>query len=697
MTDQAVHTDEPERVTAAGVFLGRAQELRTLRADIGRAGLDTLAGRPAPHPRVLLVAGRPGTGRTALVEELLRQVAGGYPDGLLGLELTHPDGSVRCLERALRELLRQLGAEAAPAGAGEEELLDLWRRSVAGRRLVLVLDGVESSEQVLDLLPDGREALVVAVSAGPLPGLSGARPCTVGGLERDASVALLSRCCGPTPRLTVDPRSAEALAEACGDHPTALRLVGAWLAERPGLSVSAATRHLEQTPLPAEPAGGADPRLARAFTLAYEGLSGPTARTLRLLALAPLAEGDELSASALAGCSTEQARTQLERLASLGFVTADPGPDGTTRARVPAHLYPLLREAVEERERPAERLLSRARMLERLVRQLRSAWSTTQPPGSPARRGAAELPRELRFTSPGAAYTWLEPRRDWLWASVRIAVAEGEGELDTLARRLISSLARAYEAHLPPEEAAPELYRLHELVLSVAGRGGLHRERAAALLNLGDLDATVGRFPVALSRYRAALEAAQCCADGHAPSARAAESLGGTHAELGDWARAADWYGRALALRESRGEDQAVARLHGRIGAAHVYAGEWDLALREWRAAASVRRRLGDVAGQARAVSEVARVLEYGGRPQESARACREALRLARECGERRLEAALCLRLADACERLGLPDEARSHRRCAERLLGSGDGPGEEDDNPSTGPTCEIASESGTD
>ncbi|MGW4735908.1 hypothetical protein ACWEQC_43350, partial [Streptomyces shenzhenensis] len=75
MTDQAVDTGGVQLSgppAAEGQFLGRTRELKELRADIERAGLDTIAGRKAPRARVLLVAGRPGSGRSALAGELAR-------------------------------------------------------------------------------------------------------------------------------------------------------------------------------------------------------------------------------------------------------------------------------------------------------------------------------------------------------------------------------------------------------------------------------------------------------------------------------------------------------------------------------------------------------------------------------------------------------------------------------------------------
>ncbi|NEA14501.1 tetratricopeptide repeat protein, partial [Streptomyces halstedii] len=173
-----------------------------------------------------------------------------------------------------------------------------------------------------------------------------------------------------------------------------------------------------------------------------------------------------------------------------------------------------------------------------------------------------------------------------------------------------------------------------------------------------------------LARYRAALDAGREAKDLYA-TGRAMESVAGAHAELGDFSRASDWYGRALAQRLAHGERADAARLYGRLGAVHTYQGRYGEALRNWRAAASGHRRLGDTAAQARALSEAARVQEYAGRPQESLHTCREAVELARGTGDVRLQAALQLRLADTLDRLGDPAAARLHRAVADNLLGA--------------------------
>ncbi|GAB2787299.1 tetratricopeptide repeat protein [Streptomyces chlorus] len=659
MTDQAVDTDGvrlSHDVAAETRFLGRTRELKELRADIERAGLDTLSGRKAPRARVLLIAGRPGSGRTTLGEELVRQVADRYPDGVLRARLSETDGTRVPVERSVRELLGALEVPA-PAGADEDDLVEALRTALAARRTLLLLDDAADAEQVDALLPDNPDCLVVAISQGPLTGISDVRPCTLGGLDTKSAVELLSRIAGSV-RITVDPRAAEGLAEQCQGQPAALVLAGGWLAARPKAAVADLARHLH---------AGADEGTAtgRALRLVHDELPAPAARILRLLSLAPAGLADPHTASALAGCSMSSARTTLDDFVSVGLLH----PVGTSlpQYEVPGCLHPLLKGIAEAHERPGELQLARARMLERTVRLLQSCRAITETDSPQAREKLLGMPRSLRFPSPRDAADWLRVRRPALLASARLAVADGT--LDTLARRLMSQLVRAMVAHFGTQAAAGDLYGIHHLVLDVAERRKLPREQAAALLNLGDLDARTGRTADALARYRAALDAGRAANDPYA-TGRATESVGGAHLELGDFDRAADWFGRALAERLAQGERADAARLYGRIAAAHTYAGRYGEALRNWRAAVAGHRKNGDVTAQARALSELARVQEYAGRPEESLRTCREAVEWARRAEDTRLQAALHLRLADTFDHLGDPTSAALHRSSAEQMLG---------------------------
>lgn len=687
MTDQAVDTGGV-RLSGEGQFLGRTRELKELLADIERAGLDTLSGRKAPRARVLLIAGRPGSGRTALAEELVRAVADRYDDGLLRARLSEPDGTPVPVGNTARELLTALDV-AAPAGAAEDDLTAVLREALADRRSLLLLDDAVAAEQVDALLPDAPECLVVAVSGGPLTGIADVRPCTLGGLDTKTALELLSRHTGSV-RITVDPRAAEGLVEECQGHPAALMLAGGWLAARPKAAVADLAKHLHTE-------GDEGSPLSRVFKLVYTSLPEPAARILRLLSLAPAGLVDPHTASALAGCSVGGARSTLDDFVSLGLLHAVESP--LPQYEVPGCLYPLLKALADTQDRPAELQLARARMLERTVRLLQSSRAITETDSPDAREKLQGMSPSVRFPNPRAAEDWLRVRRPALLAAARHAVADGE--LDTLARRLMSQLVRAMVAHFGMKAAAPDLYDVHGLVLDVAERRALPREKAAALLNLADLDAQTGRTREALARYRAALDAGREANDPYA-TGRAMESVGGAHLELGDYDRAADWFGRALAQRLARDERAEAARLYGRIAAAHTYAGRYGEAVRNWRAALAGHRKNGDVAAHARALSELARVQEYAGHPEECLRTCQEAVEWARRAEDVRLQAALQLRLADTLDRLGDPAAAQLHRGAAERLLDeevSEEEPGSQqvDEPKHDADACEIRSTSAED
>ncbi|MEU1621590.1 NB-ARC domain-containing protein [Streptomyces sp. NPDC005722] len=736
-------------------FVGRRRELEELRADIDRPGLAALRGQTPDGSRVLLVAGRPGSGRTALAVRLAHEVADRYPGGQFYVRLSENDGRPVPPEQSARDLLRAMDVEAEPA-AEPEELLAALRTALNGRKAVLVLDDVVDSRQLLDLLPRGSGNLLVATAEGPLPGVHDVRPCTLGGLDPAACVDLLTEAVGRV-RITNDPRAAEGLVQECGGHPGALRLVAAWLAAQPRTPVAEATRRLHADagepvaanaasdggaatrgngtlradvghrtgsgPLPealrglaadgqarvlrragapgepaAKAAGGAReadgtgaakekgsaaaastpratpaPELLRAFRFVYGALSPAVSRMLRLLALAPSGLTDAHTASALGGCSVEAAQATLADLAACGLLHPEPVfGELPAQYRVPGWLTPPLRALLEGTEKPSEVQLARARMLERTVRLLHACRMCLEGEEEPD-----GLPKSLRFPGRPVAAGWLRMRLPVLLAAARLAVADGD--LDTLARRLMAALVRALAADPDGGATAPERYRLHHLVLDVAERRGLHREKAAALLNIGDLDVEAVRPLDALDRYRAALVASREAYDGDAEG-RALEAIAGTYLELDDPQRASDWYGRALALRQARGELVHQARLHARLGALFTYAGHYGNALREWRAAAAAHRRLKDLPAQARALSEVARVQEYAGHPEDALRTCRDALYWARQAKERRLEGAVLLRMADTLERLGDPAGARLQRAAARRLLPAEEIPQPEED-----------------
>ena len=605
-------------------FVGRRAELAALAAAAAR----TTEGRG----RLVVLAGRPGSGRTALALRYARSVAADHPGGLLYARLSAPDGSRVPPGRAARRLLERLDAvppgllpDGGPAAVDDPATAAL-REVLAERAVLLVLDDVRDADQLRPLLGTGPAGLVLAVTAGPLTGIDDIDPVIIGGLDQNSAVGLLAGLVGGT-RISCDPVGAADLAEACACRPAALRLTAVRLRADARTSVTDAAAELAAaarsasgrpaaTPAatsvtgaapdaptgatgPAAPLSGDAPvpvpdgdPLGAAFELLHPALPPAQVRMLRLLTLAPGQLADLRTASALVGCPAPEAGTLLARLAEQDLLGVEaPADDGTPRYRVPGWLHPRLVELRTEADRPAEVELARARLLERLVRMVDSAQALLAPGDGPR---PDPLPGPLRLHGAAHAARWLDEEREQLLTAVGDAV--GHGDLDGTAGRLAAALLRALP--LTGATVPADLHRLHGLVLEVAERAGAPRRAAAALLNLGDLQASAGRWEQAARHYRDALDRARTAGD-ETGCARALESAGGCYRALGDPVRAGDSYGRALALRQQAGDTAAEARLLARTAEAHTAQRRFEEALREYRASLGVLRRLGDGPGAA--------------------------------------------------------------------------------------------------
>lgn len=111
-----------------------------------------------------MLAGRAGVGKTALAVHIAHRVAPGFPDGQLYARLDDEHGEPVRPEAVLERLLRVLGV---PAAAGSrDELAARLRSALAGRRILVVLDGAVDEAQVLSLLPGSATCGVLVTEAG---------------------------------------------------------------------------------------------------------------------------------------------------------------------------------------------------------------------------------------------------------------------------------------------------------------------------------------------------------------------------------------------------------------------------------------------------------------------------------------------------------------------------------------------------
>lgn len=199
-------------------FVGRTAELRALeRAVVGEAP-------------IALVTGPAGVGKTALVAQWAHAHPGAFPDGRLFVSLEPASAG-----RGLQEVLRALGVDEPPSEVADAA--GMFRGMTADRRMLLVIDGASSVEDVQALLPSGAGCTTVVTSRYRLTGLvaaEAARPVALGALSGADAGALVARVAGAE---RVDGAAAGELAEMCFGLPSALRAAAARLAYRPGLSL----------------------------------------------------------------------------------------------------------------------------------------------------------------------------------------------------------------------------------------------------------------------------------------------------------------------------------------------------------------------------------------------------------------------------------------------------------------------------
>lgn len=314
--DPALNPSSPEWTVQAPAclpmdlpsFVGRADELLSLTSTA-----ESLI-------RVAAITGTAGVGKTALAVKWAHAVREDFPDGQLYVDLRgHAPTPAMAASDALSVFLRALGTAPDRVPDGTDARAALFRSTVDGKRMLVVLDNAASVEQVNALLPGSPDCFVVITSRNALTGLAvhhDARKFDLDVLTDDEAFALLRHVLGES-RVDAEPAEAGRLLRQCGNLPLAVRIVAANLANRPRGTIADTLRSLTD-------AGGLDPfsvegepriSVRAALDLSYRAVSPDAQRMLALLGASPLADFDAPAAAALTGMP--DARSALPVLSVL--------------------------------------------------------------------------------------------------------------------------------------------------------------------------------------------------------------------------------------------------------------------------------------------------------------------------------------------------------------------------------------------
>lgn len=192
---------------------------------------------------VVAISGRAGVGKTAFARQVGRELASCFEDGQLYAELVDRKAQPVSPGQVLGCFLHALGMSIDAIPQSVDERAEIYRSLLAGRRLLILLDGAAAEEQVSQLLPAGPASLAVVTSRPRLGGLVGGLHIHLDPPDADGAIKMLETMIGRD-RVAAEPGAARELVVQCGRLPYALRLAAARLSSRPHWTIGRLTERL---------------------------------------------------------------------------------------------------------------------------------------------------------------------------------------------------------------------------------------------------------------------------------------------------------------------------------------------------------------------------------------------------------------------------------------------------------------------
>jgi len=582
-------------------FTGRRAELQRL--------LDGLTPRrPDATPAVSVIEGMAGVGKTTLVihagHQLLHRGHGTDLQLSVNLRGYDPEQPPADPAAVLEGFLRVLGVP------GDQIYhLDLagrtarYRRLLAGRRTLVVLDNAATEEQVTPLLPLITGCLTMITSRNTLADLPGSRRLSLGTFTEAEALDLLRRTVGPD-RVTAAPDVAAGIARLVGCLPLALSVVAGRINDSPEWTLADHLARLtERTRLRQLDSG-----IELALDLSYHALAPDLQRMVRLLALHCGRDFDAYAAAALAGADLPTVNRRLDSLVAANLL----------QRRTPTrygfhdviHVYANARAI--DGEPDSARRAALTRLFDSYLVTASQAADALYP-FERHRRPRVPMPRTP--TSPvadrAAARAWLAAEHANLLAVV---------------------------AHTATHDWPT------------------HTTRFGATLSRWFYNSD--HYADALTAYGHALDAARGSAD-RAAEGVALVNLGWIHQMLGQYRDAIAVLQQALRTSRQAGDRLTEGRSLGGLATTNMALGRYPIALRHLSAAANIHRQVGDRFAEGIVLNNIGDLYERMGRYDQAILCYRQGLAISREVGDHVSVGIVLGSLTSAYARAGRLPEAR--------------------------------------
>ncbi|MBB6435527.1 AfsR/SARP family transcriptional regulator [Streptomyces candidus] len=465
-------------------FTGRATLVRELGERLAHAETSVMA--------VSALAGIGGVGKTTLAVHVAHAARPHFPDGQLYVDLQGAGARPAEPETVLGSFLRALGTPDTAIPDSLDDRAALYRSTLDGRRVLVLLDNARDASQVRPLLPGTPGCAALVTARTRMVGLAGAHLVDLDVMSPEEALQLFTRIVGEE-RVAAEREASLDVVAACGFLPLAIRIAAARLAARRTWTVSVLAAKLADERRRLDELQAGDLAVKATFELGYGQLEPAQARAFRLLGLA---DGPDLSlaaAAAVLDLPLYDAEDLLEALVDTSLLeSASPG-------RYRYHdLVRLYARACAERDEqpPGERESALSRLLDFYLATAAGVYALERPGDRLVDHLEPVGRTGLQFTDRHDAQDWLYREAGPLLACVRQSAGPGTvrraADLLWAARDLGESGANAREY----ESTA-------QAVRTAAHALGDERTEGRALLNLADVHSTSGRFD------RAKLEAEQ--------------------------------------------------------------------------------------------------------------------------------------------------------------------------------------------
>lgn len=564
-------------------FTGREDISERLRALLAPA---VAPGDPARPMQVVVLTGMGGVGKTALAVHVAHTLKDRFPDGQLFLQMRGHDTRPVSVAQALGRCLRAIGMAPSVLPTDQAELAEMYRSTLARRRILVVLDDAASVAQVTPLLPGSPNCAVIVTSRRRLSSLIGAHFPEVGLLPPNIAAALLARILAHTRPAAIS-ADIESLAKLCGYLPLALRIVGAKLLEHPHWTPAQMVRRLQNEKGRLAELQIGDIGVKSSISISYENLT--THAKLLFLRLAILGGVDfgSWTGSPLMDLDIEQSNDLLDELVACRLVEVRHRSDELTKF----YFHDLVRDFAIERLATDQSAEERAAALRRLL----GCWLFLATEGHRREyggdfmilHGSADhwtLPAHVAAELLQNPLAWFRGEHQALMSAIGMAA---QADLHELCWDLATTSVILFDA----DSLFDDWQRSHDVALKAVLRAGNVRGEASIMCSLAELALVRQRIETAKSYLMRARKAFDAVGDIHG-RALAASHMAIVDRLNGNRSGALARYSSALAdLRSVRDQVSEGYVLSG-MAQVHLEREEHEIAERQLSQALTLYRGL---------------------------------------------------------------------------------------------------------